>query len=160
MLRKSAVLLFLILAVAFPRAQSEKLDYAAIGEIRDEGLNRSEVMDHAFWLSDRFGPRLTGSPQMLAASDWAMKRLSDWGLANVHREEWDFGPGWSLVRFSAHLLEPEVQPLVGFPKAWSVGTGGPVSADVMRVAIDNEADFAKYRGRLKGKILLTQPARA
>jgi carboxypeptidase Q len=160
MLRRTAVLLLLIVGVAFPRAQSERLDYAAIGQIRDEGLNRSQVMDHAFWLSDRFGPRLTGSPQILEASDWAMKRFSEWGFANVHREEWAFGSGWSLVRFSAHLLEPEVQPLIGFPKAWSVGTGGPVSADVMRVAIENEADFAKYRGQLKGKILLAQPARA
>ena len=159
MLRRTAVLLFFVVAVAPPAAQTEKLDYAAIGQIRDEGLNRSQVMDHLFWLADRYGPRLTGSPQIRDASDWAMKRFTEWGLANVHREEWDFGKGWSLVRFSAHLVEPEVQPLIGFPKAWSVGTGGAVTADVIRIAIESEADFTKYRGQLKGRILLTQPAR-
>src|SRR5437868_7493783 len=161
MLRRTLVLILSVATfAAIPRAQSEKLDYAAIGQIRDEGLNRSQVMDTLFWLTDRYGPRLTGSPQILAASDWAMQKMSEWGLSNVHREDWDFGTGWSLVRFSAHLLEPEVQPLIGFPKAWSVGTDGPVTAEVTRVAIQSDADFAKYRGQLKGKIVLAQPARA
>ena len=145
--------------VAISHAQSEKLDLAAIAQIRDEGINRSQIMDTLFWLTDRYGPRLTGSPQILAASDWAMKRMTEWGLSNVHREEWNFGTGWSLVRFSAHLVEPEVQPLIGFPKAWSVGTDGPVVAEVVRVSIHSDADFVKYRGQLKGKIVLGQPAR-
>ncbi len=161
MVRKIPVLVLLVAAfVAIPHAQSEKLDYGAIGQIRDEGLNRSQVMDTLFWVTDRYGPRLTGSPQILAASDWAMRKMTEWGLSNVHREEWDFGTGWSLVRFSAHLVEPEIQPLIGFPKAWSVGTDGPVTADVVRVTIQTDMDFAKYRGQLKGKIVLGQPARA
>ncbi len=157
--RTTALILVATAAVALPTAQSEKPDYAVIGQIRDEGLNRSRIMDTLFWLTDRYGPRLTGSPQILAASDWAMQKMTEWGLSNVHREEWTFGTGWSLVRFSAHLVEPQVQPLIGFPKAWSVGTDGPVSGDVVRVAIQSDADFAKYRGQLKGKILLSQPAR-
>src|SRR3954452_19254276 len=161
MRRRTLVLILISFAlVAFSRPQSEKLDYAAIGQIRDEGLNRSQVMDTLFWLTDRYGPRLTGSPQILEASDWAMKKLTDWGLSNVHREEWDFGTGWSLVRFSAHLVEPEVQPLIGFPKGWSGGTDGPVTAAVTRVTIQSDADFARYRGQLRGKIVLAQPARA
>lgn len=160
MLRRIPVLVLIATAsIALPQAQSEKLDYAAIGRIRDEGLNRSQIMDTVFWLTDRYGPRVTGSPQILAASDWAMKKMTEWGLSNVHREEWEFGTGWSLERFSAHLVEPEIQPLIGFPKAWSVGTDGPVIADVVRVTIRNDADFAKYRGQLKGKIVLGQPAR-
>jgi len=161
MLRRTLVLILSVATFApIPRAQSEKLDYAAIGQIRDEGLNRSQVMDTVFWLTDRYGPRLTGSPQILEASDWAMKKMTEWGLSNAHREEWDFGTGWSLLRFSAHLIEPEVQPLIGFPKAWSVGTERPVTAEVTRVTIQNDADFARYRGQLKGKIVLPQPARA
>src|SRR5260221_1655690 len=139
--------------------QSEKLDYAMIGRIRDEGLNRSQVMDHISWLSDVYGPRLTGSPAIQQASEWAMKKFGEWGLANAHQERWAFGKGWSLVRFSAHLVEPQIQPLVGFPQEWSSGTKGPVTADVVRVQIANEADFAKYHGKLAGKIILTQPAR-
>src|SRR3954452_7493265 len=146
-------------AMALVAAQSEKLDYAMLGRIRDEGLNRSQVMDHVSWLSDVYGPRLTGSPAIQQASEWTMKKLREWGLANVHQERWSFGKGWSLVRFSAHLVEPQIQPLIGFPQEWSSGTHGPITADVVRVQIANEADFEKYRGKLAGKIVLAQPAR-
>jgi carboxypeptidase Q len=146
-------------AATFVVAQGERLDYAMLGRIRDEGLNRSQVMDHVSWLSDVFGPRLTGSPGIQQASEWTMKKFREWGLANVHQERWSFGKGWSLVRFTAHLVEPQIQPLVGFPQEWSSGTKGPVTADVVRVQIANEADFEKYRGKLAGKIVLAQPAR-
>src|SRR5436853_6473407 len=89
--------------------QSEKLDYAMLGRIRDEGLSRSQVMEHISWLSDVYGPRLTGSPAIQRASEWAMKTFNEWGLANVHQEHWPFGKGWSLVRFSAHLVAPQIQ---------------------------------------------------
>jgi hypothetical protein len=159
MKRIALLLLAIAAAVTFVDAQTEKLDYATIGRIRDEGLNRSQVMDHVSWLADVYGPRLTGSPAIQQASEWAMKRFGEWGLANIHQERWKFGKGWSLVRFSAHLIEPQVQPLIGFPVEWSAGTKGAVTADVVRVQIANETDFAKYRGKLAGKILLTQPAR-
>lgn len=158
---RSAVIFFAAAAlVAVPRAQTiEKLDYATIAQIRDEALNRSQVMDHIWWLSDVYGPRLTGGPQILQASDWALKKFGEWGLANGHRETFPFGRGWSLVRFSAHMIEPQVQPLIGFPGSWSPGTNGTVTAGVARVQIASEADFARYRGKLAGSIVLTQPAR-
>ncbi len=138
---------------------AEKLDYSTIALIRDEGLNRSQVMDHISWLSDVYGPRLTGGPGIMQASDWAIRKFTEWGLANPHRETFAFGKGWSLVRFSAHLIEPQVQPLVGFPGSWTPGTNGTVTADVVRVQIDSDADFERYRGKLSGKIVLTQPER-
>ena len=146
-------------AAVFARAQTDTLDYAMLGRIRDEGLSRSQVMDHISWLSDVYGPRLTGSPGIQQAGEWAMKTLNEWGLSNVHQERWSLGKGWSLVRFSAHLVEPQVQPLIGFPHEWSSGTKGTITAEVVRAPIANEADFAKYRGKLAGKIVLTQPAR-
>src|SRR5262245_59177301 len=157
----SVLVLFLAAFVAVPAGQpaAERLDYAALAQIRDEGLNRSQVMDTLFWLTDRYGPRLTGSPAMDEAGAWTMKKMTEWGLANVHREDWDFGRSWSLERFSAHLVSPQIQPLIGFPKTWSPGTDGVVTADVVRVTIATEADFAKYKGQLKGKIVLAQPAR-
>ncbi len=162
MIRKTAFLvLFMSALVALPAAQpAEKLDYAAIGQIRDEGLNRSQAMDTLFWLTDRHGPRLTGSPAVNEAAAWTMKRMTDWGLANVHKEEWDFGRSWSLVRFSAHLVDPQVQPLIGLPKTWSIGTEGAVTAEVVRATATTEAELAKYKGQLKGKIVLSQPSRA
>ena len=116
-------------------------------------------MDHISWLSDVYGPRLTGGPAIMQASDWALKKFNEWGLVNAHRETWPFGKGWSLVRFSAHLIEPQVQPMIGFPGSWTPGTNGTITADVVRVQIDADADFEKYRGKLAGKIVLTQPER-
>ncbi len=161
MKRLSALCLLMLVLVAIPRAQpaAEKLDLAMIAKIRDEGLKRSQVMDHISWLSDVYGPRLTGGPGIRQAADWTLKKFSEWGLANPHLETFPFGKGWSLVRFSAHLVEPQIEPLIGFPGSWTPGTNGIVIADVARVQIENETDFQKYRGTLKGKIVLTQPAR-
>jgi hypothetical protein len=160
MRRTVFVLALTAAATAFPTAQAERLDLATIGRIREEGLTRSQVMDHISWLSDVFGPRLTGGPGIMQASEWTLKKFTEWGLANPHRETWPFGKGWSLVRFSAHMIEPQVQPLIGFPGSWTPGTKGTITADVVRAPIDSDADFEKYRGRLAGKIVLTQPPRA
>jgi carboxypeptidase Q len=137
----------------------EKLDYAMIARIKEEGLNRSQAMDHISWLSDVYGPRLTGSPTIKQASDWAQRRFKEWGLVNVHEEEWPFGKGWSLERFSANMIEPQVSPLIGYPKSWTPGTPGVITAEVVYAPISSEADFDKYRGKLRGKIVLAQQAR-
>ena len=165
MKRLSHVVLLCVLmlgVVALPGAQApaEKVDLATIARIREEGLKRSQVMDHISWLSDVYGPRLTGGPGIRQAADWTLKKFAEWGLANGHLETFPFGKGWSLVRFSAHLVEPQVEPLIGFPGSWSSGTKGAVVADVVRVEASDEAGLEKYRGTLKGKIVLTQPARA
>ena len=161
MTRRVLPLLSLLIALAaIPSAQTaERLDHATIAQIRDEGLSRSQVMDHIGWLADVYGPRLTGGPGIQQASEWTLKKFGEWGLANPHREAFQFGRGWSLVRFHATMLEPQVQPLIGFPGAWTAGTNGTVAADVVRVQIDSEEDFATYKGKLTGKIALLQPAR-
>src|ERR1700694_5937896 len=147
-MKRTFLVLVAAAGIVFVAAQTEKLDFATLGRIRDEGLSRSQVMDHISWLSDVYGPRLTGSPAIQQASQWTMKKFKEWGLAHVHQERWPFGKGWSLVRFSAHLVEPQAQPLIGFPQEWSAGTKGPVTADVVRVQIANDGDFEKYRGKL------------
>ena len=147
-------------AAAQTRASgAEELDYAMMGKIREEGLNRSQVMDHISWLSDVYGPRLTGSPAIKQASEWAQGKFEEWGLANIHEEEFEFGKGWSLVRFNANMLEPQVQPLIGYPQSWTSSTEGTVTADVVHVSIQSADDFDEYRGKLGGKIVLTQPVR-
>jgi len=153
------LLICLCFSALFAQPASEQLDYPTIAKIRDEGLNHSQVMDHISWLSDVYGPRLTGSPSILQASDWVLKKFHEWGLVNGHRETWDFGKGWALIRFSAHMIVPQVQPLIGVPASWTPGTKGTTTADVVRVQIDSDADFEKYRGQLAGKIALTQPER-
>jgi hypothetical protein len=146
-----------LLATGVPgQAQStEPVDLDAITRIKDEGFERSQVMDIAWWLTDRFGPRLTNSPQMRAAADWAVKKLTEWGLANVKQELWgEFGRGWSNERTVLHVLKPSPWPVLAYARAWTPGTKGAVTADAVLAPIAEEADFDKFRGKLKGKIVL------
>jgi hypothetical protein len=131
-----------------------------IARIRDEGLNRSEVMATLGYLSDRIGPRLTGSPELRRASEWARDRFTVWGLRNAALEPWGpFGRGWSLRRFSAQIVAPQAIPLIAYPKAWSPGIGpGPLEADVVLVDVKKSEDFEAHRGKLRGKIVLDGPA--
>jgi hypothetical protein len=158
LLRREAVALALALAAVPARAQ-DRADLAAIWKIKDEGFNRSQVMETVGYLTDVCGPRLTGSPGLRQAQAWTQQRLKEWGLKNVHTEKFDFGRGWELQRFSAHMLEPNYSPLTAFPLAWTPGTNGPVKGEAIRVEINTEADFEKHRGKLKGLFVLTQPPR-
>jgi hypothetical protein len=87
--------------------------------------------------------------------------MTKWGLANAHLEAWGpFGRGWSLKRFSAEVIEPQGFPVIAYPKAWSPGTQGPLTADVVYIDAKDEAELrAKYAGKLKGMIVLTGPMR-
>ena len=155
------VLLFV--AVVVPTglpAVAQPVDHAMLAAIRDEGLRRSQVMDHIGWLSDVYGPRVTGTPAIERAGAWAMEKLRGWGLSNVRAERFAFGHGWSLVRFHAHMVDPQVMPIIGYPKSWSSSTAGTITAEVVRVDLKTEADFESYRGTLNGKIVLPQPERA
>jgi len=150
---------WLVTSVPAQERTQEFVDQPTISAIREEGLKHSQVMDTVSWLADVYGPRLTGTPALTQAADWAQKRMGEWGLANIHKERWKFGKGWSLVRFDAHMIEPQISPLIAYPKSWTPGTKGTVTGEVVRVDINSDADFEKYRGKLAGKIVLTQPAR-
>jgi carboxypeptidase Q len=147
-----AVLIALPLAAQWPT--TEKLDLDAIYRIKDEGLQRSKVMEIESYLTDVYGPRLTGSPNMKEAGDWAQKTMKDWGLANVHAESWPFGRGWQNQLFVAMAMTPRAYPLIGYPKAWTPGTNGPVTAEAVIAVINEEKDFATFRGTLRGKFVL------
>ncbi len=127
-----------------------------IERIKDEGLNRSQVMQTLSYLSDVIGPRLTASPGMKRANEWTRDQLTKWGVQNAHLEAWGpFGRGWTLKKFSAQVVEPTAIPLIAYPKAWSPGTAGPVTAEVIYFDARTEADLEKYKGKLNGKIVLT-----
>jgi carboxypeptidase Q len=154
--RIAACSLALILAVVALALAQDKADLSAIWKIKDEGLNRSQVMDIMSYLTDVYGPRLAGSPEKRQAEEWVMKKFREWGLENVHTEKYDFGRSWQLKKFAAHMVTPVYSPLIAYPKAWTPGTNGPVRAEAMRVDITSEADFDKYKGKLKGLYVLTQ----
>lgn len=146
-------------AAAAASGAVETVDYDAMYRIREEATTHSELMQTFSYLTDVNGPRLTNSPGMHASAEWAKKQLTDWGLSNVHFETWGpFGKGWENQKFSAMMTAPQPFILQGYPKAWTPGTNGPVTADVVLTTLNSESDFEKYKGTLKGKVVLLTPA--
>jgi carboxypeptidase Q len=142
--------------------KGDRPDLDAIYKIKDEGINHSHVMEIESYLTDVYGPRLTGSPGAREAAAWTTKTMNDWGLANVHLEEWGpFGRGWDNQRFSAMMLTPRPYELIAYPEAWTPGTNDvgapPVSADAFLMVITKAEDLDQYKGKIKGKFVLTAP---
>ena len=130
-----------------------------IVRIREEGLKRSQVMQTLSYLTDVIGPRLTGSPNMKRANNWTRDQLTKWGLQNAHLEEWGpFGRAWVLKSFYAEVVEPQSIPLLAIPLAWSPPVEVPL-ADVVFLDAKDEADLARFKGQLRGKIVMFGPAR-
>ena len=131
-----------------------------IERIKDEGLNRSQVMQTLSYLSDVIGPRLTASPGMKRANEWTRDQLTKFGLQNAHLESWGpFGRGWTLKRFSAQVSEPLNIPLIAYPKAWSPSIPGTLNAPIVYVDAKDETELQQFKGKLKGAIVFTSPVR-
>ncbi len=160
---KFAALVALAFALAWAAAaQTDWLapDPAVISKFQEEETQNSRIMEVIGYLTDVYGPRLTNSPNIREAGDYAVKTLSAWGLANAHEETWGpFGRGWSNELFEANEIAPRQFPLIAYPKAWTPGTNGPVTADAIYAKIEREEDFSSYRGRLRGLFVLTAPMR-
>ncbi len=146
--------------ISAQQAPAEHVDYDAIYKIKDEGFQRSKVMEIVSWLTDVYGPRLTNSPGFRKAGDWAVKEMTSWGLSNVKLEPFPFGRGWSNDRFSMTATTPGGSfPVIGMATAWTPGTNGPVSAEAVFAPITSEEDLAQFKGKLQGKVVLTQALR-
>ncbi len=155
--RTATVLALLLTFPLIAQQLTEKVDRDAIYKIKDEAFNRSEVMEIASYLTDVHGPRLTGSPQIKAAAEYVRKKLTEWELNRVNLENWGtFGRGWSNEKSSARIVSPSSFSVIAHPKAWTPGTNGPLTAEVVAAVVENEQDFAKYRGQLRGKYVLTR----
>lgn len=139
---------------------SEALDLDMYERIRDEGLNDSHVMEFAGALMDGIGPRLTGSPNVKKANEWARSTLAKIGLENAHLEDWgEFGLGWQQINTWARMVAPDTAILIVQATPWSPSTSGPVTGDVVALSIQDEKDLDKYRGKLAGKVVLLGPMR-
>lgn len=148
-------------------AGQETADLSVVNQIKSEAFQNSKVMEHLQYLTDLYGPRLTGSPEFKQAADWALKRLESYGLANGHLEKWGpFGRSWSVEQYAVEMLQPRYSLLDAAPLAWSKSTNGPVSGDIVLAPLparmldptqsekDLETYIAKYKGKLRGKIVL------
>jgi hypothetical protein len=122
-------------------------------------MNRSQAMATMRYLTDVIGARLTNSPAQKRANVWTRDQLTKWGMKNAAVDPWgEFGRGWELKRFSVSVVAPEYIAVRAYPKAWSPSTGGAVTGDVVIVDAADEAALEKYKGKLKGAIvLMSQP---
>jgi carboxypeptidase Q len=120
---------FLVLALLAPLAAQSHMDADINARIRQEENTHSQIMKTLHMLADVYGPRVTGSPSLKAAGEWAIAQMQSWGFTNGHLEPWDFGhPGWVNERFSAHITAPVKDQLTCEVLAWTPGTDGTVSA--------------------------------
>lgn len=154
----SVVLAALLLSASphrHPASAQEVVDLDAMARIRAEGFQRSQVMETLSWLADVYGPRLSGSTAYRRAAEWARDQLAAWGLADARLEPWgDFGPAWSVERFSVEMTAPVYTRIVAYPAAWTASTGGVVRGTPVPVQISSPDDFDQYRGQLAGKIVM------
>lgn len=157
---KRLILIAALFCVVPGLTAQDKADDKINTLIRKQGLEKSKVMDYAFYLTDVYGPRLTGSDMTDRAIAWTLDELKKMGLQNVHTEEWGpFGRGWELNHFEMHNLAPTYYPIIGYPKAWTGSTNGQVSGEVIYVDASTDAELEKYKGKLKGKIVLLDTLR-
>lgn len=162
MLSKKAVAFAVTVISAVPLVllAEEKVDLSVVNKIRSEAFSDSKVMDTMFYLTDVYGPRLTNSPNFKAAGDWAVKRLQEYGLVDVKEEKWGpFGRGWQSEYFEAHMVEPQFSALMGVPLAWTSGTNGSLTGEPVIAPMRTDADIEKFKGKLKGKIVMTSEPR-
>jgi carboxypeptidase Q len=153
---------------ASPVITSEKIDPEVNAKIRAEAENNSQIMRTMHYLTDVYGPRLTGSPNFKAAADYAVKQMTEWGFKNGHLEEWTFvnadgtaRPGWLNERFSGFILSPVKDSLVGEVLAWTPSTKGTVTAEAVNLVPPTRPTQAELDAWIKeatlkinGKIVL------
>ncbi len=165
----AAVSVLLIVLVLSPAGSvSFATDDAIRARIMAEGMDRSQIMRTLHFLTDRYGPRLTGSPNLRLAGEWAVRQMVTWGMTNGHLEPFDFGrPGWATERHSAYLVSPTQDTLVAEVLAWTPSTKGTVRTSVVQIvptAEDNptaeqlDEHLAKYAQQVRGRIVLVGAA--
>ena len=156
-----AALLVPGVGVANKPVATNSLSDADVARIIDEGMNRSDAMNVMKYLTDVIGPRLTNSPGQRRANQWTKEQFEKWGLKNAKVDPWgEFGRGWELKNFKASVrTNTEYMPLRAFPKAWSPSTNGAITGDVIYVNATNEEELLKYKGKLKGAMILVAPER-
>src|SRR6202158_6173838 len=127
-------------------------DAQILSEIRDH----SQAMENLEYLSDEIGPRLTGSPQLKQANDWTAAKFREYGLTNVHLEPWTIAHSWTRGTAQARIVSPAGHPLTIASAGWSPGTNGGVRGPVVYLDAKAKEDFEKFRGKLKGAIVIYQ----
>jgi carboxypeptidase Q len=153
--RRPLLALGFALAVSISASGQEAVNETVVAQIKSEAFQRSAVMDTLSWLSDVYGPRLTGSPALRQAAEWSRDQLTRWGLVNAALEpSGSTSRGWTLDRFSLEMTEPQFMRITGYPRAWSPALAAPLTGTPIVVDVKTKDDFEKYRGKLRGAIVM------
>ena len=137
------------------------VDHAMIARIREEGLQRSQIANTLSFMTDVLGARLTNSLAMERAQQWTIAEMQQMGLENTVREPFmDYGVSWDNEYVSLHMMEPDYQPMVGYPVARTPGTEGKVELEVVIADVQTRQDLEQYRGQLRGTAVLSTPPAA
>jgi Zn-dependent M28 family amino/carboxypeptidase len=142
--------------LAKPAAEDANAFAAADAQILSEVRDHSEAIENSEYLGDAIGPRLTGSPQLKQANDWTAAKFREYGLRNVHLEPWTIAHSWTRGTAHARIVSPTEHPLTIASAGWAPGTSGVVRGPVVYVDIKKDEDLEKYRGKLKGAIVIAQ----
>jgi carboxypeptidase Q len=162
-LNRVATLLFVLVIcfgmhhlLAYAAADDSKAWAEADAQILAEIADHSEAMSNLEYLSDQIGPRLTGSPQLKAANEWTAIVFRKYGLTNVHLESWTIANAWTRGTARAKIVAPAEHPLTIASAGWAPGTNGAVRGPVVYFDAKTKEDFEKFRGKLKGAIVIYQ----
>jgi hypothetical protein len=173
-----------LLLLVCPLMAQVKIDQPAYDRIKSEELEHSQAMHTLHMLTDRYGPRLTGSPNYEKAANWVVQQMKEWGFENAHLEPWDFGhPGWLNMRAAGYMVTPIHGDLTFRVLSWTPSTKGTVTASVIEVEIPHgpaapaaeagrgpgprflqptqaefDAGVAELHGKLKGKMVMAGKA--
>jgi carboxypeptidase Q len=143
------------------RAANEETNPVAVADVKilSEIREHSELMDNLEYLSDEIGPRLTGSPQLKRANDWTTEMFKKYGLTNVHLESYTIPHAWERGKATARIIAPAEHPLTIASSAWAPSTRGKVHGPVVYFDAKKPEDYEKYKGKLKGAIVIFQEPR-
>src|SRR5271165_6619790 len=127
-------LFFLLSASLIALPAQDKVDEATSARIRSEELEHSRIMHTLHMLTDRYGPRVTGTPNHEAAAKWAVAEMTSWGMKNGHLEPWDFGrAGWLNESATGQIVAPVRENLKFEVLAWTPSTSGTVTASAVEI---------------------------
>lgn len=147
-------LLFIVLQISFAQLSSETIT-KTLQDIKTEVTKNNKILDNTSLLSDINGSRVMWSPGFFKAVDVTLKKLAETKLDNIHTEDWiPMGRNWEVKRVTALQTSPYFANLIAYPKNWSPATKGTVKAKAVYFEAKTEEEFVKYKGKLKGAIVL------
>ena len=148
--------LFQATPMVFAKTEAEKKQ-EILAKIRKEAFENSQIMKTLHNLTDVYGPRLTGSPQLVEAGKWAMKQMDEWGFDKTYMDPWDFGhPGWTNERATGAIISPVKDNLVFEVLAWTPSTKGIVRGKAVKINFPRrpptQAEFDKWKASMADKV--------